>query len=353
MLLIYKYCENSDFMNPVFLLYIFLTLGETFAYPVFAQIKTSQKTCVDCHNKIITKRFIHIPSKESCMDCHQATGKPHPSEDVEGFKLVEKIPQLCFKCHENKYQLKNIHKPLSDGDCLSCHPVHSADEIHLTSILPPKQCYFCHTDLKDSVAKSSLIHGAMKNAVSCLICHSPHASAEKKILLMEEKTLCFSCHNKPVLNANRIIPNIKLYIEKSKYVHGAIDNNGCAVCHNPHASKISNLLRASYPSGNYAQGKPENYNQCFSSCHESTLVEDEISKETGFRNGTKNLHFLHVNKDKGRSCNNCHDAHASDNLYLLADNVQFGAWKMPLRFTRIEKGGSCNPGCHGEKTYVR
>jgi predicted CXXCH cytochrome family protein len=340
-------------MKTVFAFYIFLTIAGAFCLPVLAQVKTTQKTCLDCHNKINTKRFIHKPSKESCNDCHVATGKPHPSEDVEGFKLTEKVPQLCFKCHENKYQFQNVHKPFSEGDCLSCHPVHSADEIHLTSILPPKQCYFCHTDLKDSVAKSSLVHGAMKNDISCLICHSPHASPEKKILLVEEKTLCFSCHNKPVITASRTIPNMKLLIEKNKYVHGAIDNNGCAVCHNPHASRNKNLLRASYPEGNYTAGKIENYNQCLSSCHENTLIEDAVSKETGFRTGSKNLHFLHVNKDKGRSCNNCHEVHASNNLYLLADNVKFGSWEMPLRFIRQEKGGSCTPGCHGEKSYAR
>ena len=318
-----------------------------------AQKSAGVKTCMDCHGKVVEKKVPHKPVTEGCGKCHTSNGKKHPLEDVAGFTLTLKVPQLCFSCHENKYQDAHVHRPVTDGDCGACHDAHSSNEKHLTSILPPKQCYFCHTDLKDSVAKASLVHGAMNDSLTCLRCHNPHATPEKKLLISEEKTLCFSCHNKPIKKDKRTIQNMKHFIETSKYVHGTIDNNGCAVCHNPHASDNGNLLRASFPSSNYAPGKKENYNQCFPSCHESTMIEDSVSRETGFRNGSKNLHYLHVVKEKGRSCTNCHNVHASNNLYLLEDKVKFGEWDMPLLFKRIDKGGSCTPGCHREKSYQR
>jgi predicted CXXCH cytochrome family protein len=333
------------------LLRIFVFLITLSTIKVFAQDAVVEKKCIDCHTKVTSKKIKHKPVAEGCDKCHISNGQKHPQEDVEGFVLTKKIPLLCFSCHKNQYKESSVHKPVGEGDCLSCHPAHSADEAHLTALPSPKQCYFCHTELKDTVSKASVLHGAMNDSLSCLVCHSPHASSQKKILLLEEKALCFSCHDKPVKKEARVIPDMKKYIEKNKYVHGAIDNNGCVICHDPHAAKNEKLLVSSFPPGNYAGGRKENYKLCFASCHETTLIEDSLTKETGFRNGNVNLHYLHVTKEKGRSCENCHDAHASNNLYLLADKVKFGSWQMPVGFKRIEKGGTCAPGCHSEKTY--
>ncbi len=332
---------------------LFILLIWTFSISgTSGQTSQAEKNCLDCHGKLVQKNLVHQPVSGTCMNCHKSNGKAHPSEDWEGFALTEKLPQLCYNCHSDTYNQAHIHPPVKEGDCLSCHDVHSSPNKHLISQQVPEQCYFCHTDLRKSVETSAVIHGAMKEGTSCLNCHSPHGSGVKKILLAEEQNTCMNCHNKPVKVDDRTIRNMKQFIEGSKYVHGAIENNGCAVCHNPHASGNKNLLTASYPDNNYAPGKKVQYQLCFS-CHESSLIEDSTSRETGFRNGDQNLHFMHVSKDKGRSCGNCHNVHASGNLYLLADQVKFGSWEMPVGFKRIEKGGSCSPGCHSEKSYKR
>ena len=74
---------------------------------------------------------------------------------------------------------------------------------------------------------------------------------------------------------------------------------------------------------------------------------------TNFRNGEKNLHYLHINGIKGRSCILCHDVHASNNEHLIADKVPFESWWMNLNYKTLENGGSCQPGCHKEKKYTR
>lgn len=332
-------------------LHLILFFTALFSFSAAAQTGSGDKKCNDCHSKLVEKKMQHQPVTENCNKCHTPNGKEHPQEDVEAFALTQKMPALCFTCHQNKYEEAIVHPPVSDGDCLACHEVHSANENHLTSPALPKLCYFCHTDLKETVTASAVVHGVMNDSKSCINCHSPHASAQKKILLKEEQALCFSCHNKPVTNGSRTIANMQQLIEGSKYVHGAIDN-GCIACHNPHASNNQNMLIAAFPKGNYAPGKKESYALCME-CHEKTLIEDATSEETGFRNGDQNLHFVHVTKDKGRSCTNCHNVHASNNLFLLADKVKYGEWEMPVRFKRIDKGGSCAPGCHTEKSYKR
>lgn len=349
---IFKMLEYSyKFFKQIFY-YSIILLFQFIFYSVYAQ-NISTSTCLNCHIKLAEKKVIHPTVKEDCLKCHEPNGKEHPQEDVEGFNLTQKVPQLCFSCHdEKKLKQEHLHSPVKEGDCFSCHEVHSSKNEHLLVVIPPALCYSCHTDLKDTIYKSSLVHSAINEKKSCINCHSPHSSGEKKILLIQQPTLCLSCHNKPIVKKEHTIPNMKQLLEKSKYIHGAIENNGCAICHNPHASNNSFLLNTTFPQGNYAEGKKENFAVCMK-CHESTLIEDSISTETGFRNGEENLHFKHVNKKKGRNCINCHNVHASNNLFLIADKTNFGNWEMPIRYTRTKKGGSCFPGCHAEKKYER
>ena len=80
----------------------------------------------------------------------------------------------------------------------------------------------------------------------------------------------------------------------------------------------------------------------------------ETDTVTGFRNGTKNLHLVHVADPKrGRTCRACHSTHASTNPMHMAETVPFGNWQMPIDFTRTRTGGSCASGCHRKLSYDR
>ena len=75
---------------------------------------------------------------------------------------------------------------------------------------------------------------------------------------------------------------------------------------------------------------------------------------TGFRNGNLNLHFLHVNREKGRSCRTCHEVHAGNQAKHIRNDVPFGkAWMLPIDFTENRNGGTCVAGCHKPKDYNR
>jgi hypothetical protein len=77
-------------------------------------------------------------------------------------------------------------------------------------------------------------------------------------------------------------------------------------------------------------------------------------KLTNFRDGDRNLHFLHVNKEKrGRTCRACHEVHASAYPLQLREKVPYGKWMMPLNYKKRESGGSCHPGCHELEAYDR
>ena len=93
---------------------------------------------------------------------------------------------------------------------------------------------------------------------------------------------------------------------------------------------------------------------CFQ-CHESTLVlEERTTTLTNFRDGDRNLHYLHVNSEKGRSCRACHEVHASNLPFHMRVSVPYGEsdWLLPINFAKTETGGTCTPGCHQTAAYA-
>ncbi len=137
-------------------------------------------------------------------------------------------------------------------------------------------------------------------------------------------------------------------------LHGPIKDGTCTACHDPHGAKFANLLAKEFPADAYAPYTDTEYELCFS-CHKRDLLQyPDTSFATGFRDGERNLHYLHVNnKAKGRSCRLCHNMHGSANPKLIADAVPFGKWSLPLKFVKTETGGGCSPGCHKPQYYDR
>jgi predicted CXXCH cytochrome family protein len=427
---------------------ILLAVFALLVHPVvFSQVIPDKKTCKECHTKVTEFEVVHAPVNKKCDRCHTSNENEHPKEKVIGFTLSERVPALCYSCHDEIDTKPIIHKPIKEGKCFECHATHSspntylllkdppsalcvkchepsktvskvvhkpyqigecnkchephssdhkgllkskspqlclschkkekelvkADHIHppfgndclichkphesreekLLDMKPVSLCFHCHDDTKKAIDKAPFKHGAATEKKACLNCHSPHASSHKMYLLSETKQLCLSCHDKSYTKNGKKIANIGEELKNGKKPHEAIEKAGCTGCHDPHASAHTSLLTKKYPSGSYAPGLKENFALCFE-CHKSELFEKAVTTTaTGFRNGNKNLHFVHINGEKGRNCSLCHHAHASENDFLLKDKTYFGNWEMPVKFIKMEKGGSCSPGCHTEKKYER
>ena len=193
----------------------------------------------------------------------------------------------------------------------------------------------CHTKLKENFP----VH---PEDFACTDCHKgdydKHDQLEVRLELSPQ--MCLECHEE--------VP------QGHTYPHAPVAENKCAACHNPHALPETVLLRKSHPTQFYVDYTKDQYGLCFS-CHKPELMMyPETSFSTGFRNGIRNLHYLHVNKEKrGRNCKTCHDVHGSENPKLMASTIKFGNWRMDMNFQISEKGGSCAPGCHRPQTYNR
>ncbi len=311
--------------------------------------------CGTCHDLESDGNTVqHGPViSNSCTSCHEA----HQSNTTALLKKT--APELCFDCHdqiqEQFQEFSNLHAPVED-DCFGCHLPHNAPAAFLLFDEDPQLCYNCHDGVESDLAQKSFVHTPLKNEVKCLECHSPHGSQHAALLVAEQPQVCYDCHSKTKKTNDEFKTkkeSIQSKLSNKKNVHSPAADGECGSCHNPHASDTYSQLSLPFPEKNYADGRVESFALCFE-CHDSDLLEKPASTSaTNFRNGEQNLHYLHINKEKGRSCKTCHDLHASDNQFLIANKVLFGKWEMPINFHRNDSGGSCLPGCHEKQIYER
>ena len=248
-------------------------------------------SCKDCHSDLSEREMMHYPTQDACDNCHNDPGPDHPERGFPGGSLVDSLPGLCFLCHDAAIHAQTVK------------------------------------------------HGAGSDK-SCLSCHDPHGSASAYLLNKEKRELCLNCH-----------AGIKKQ-DRHEFRHFPFEDD-CGNCHASHSSTYPALLIDAYPGKLYAPGVADTFALCFQ-CHDQALLEEKTTAwGTGFRDGERNLHYLHLEGEKGRSCGMCHSLHASQNEHLMATSVPFGQWDMPLGFTPMENGGSCNTGCHSKMSYSR
>ncbi len=339
--------------------------------------------CYTCHESFTSKRLVHFPVQSGmCTTCHN----PHSSDQPK--LLTRSVKDLCSTCHADHVDFKVLHGPVSAGDCTACHTPHASDtkklllkegedlcfgcHVDMPEVVKKKYvhpalsggctschnphgsdhpkllaqegqelCFLCHPQIAETVKDSAVAHPALLTEKACASCHSPHASDNEKLLVKPVKDICVSCHDD-------VIP------KNAKVLHGPNNDGKCSRCHQPHGSQNENLLVAEFPTEAYVPYTDTEFALCFT-CHKRDMVQyPETSYATNFRDGEKNLHFVHVNnKQKARSCKLCHVVHGSPNPVLIADSVPFGKWNLPLRFVKTETGGGCSPGCHNPRYYDR
>ena len=313
----------------------------------------TDKQCVACHQMKGPKdKFVHGPvAAGDCLTCHN----PHGSEEPQ---LVRAFgAELCQGCHVDMKatlaEKRFVHEPVKE-DCASCHNPHASPARYQLRQETADQCFACHKTLKPKIAAARVKHDAVKIERQCVNCHDPHAGDFAKQLRSTTMELCLKCHDREQEAPSGTVQNIKGWLEAHTDLHGPIREQDCVGCHSPHESQHFRLLRREYPAKFYTPFDPKAYELCFM-CHEPDLVKiEKTTTLTGFRNGDRNLHFVHVNQpEKGRTCRACHEAHSSSSAKHVREKVPFGAWELPVKYEISEKGGSCAPGCHVARAYDR
>jgi len=286
-----------------------------------------------------------------CSSCHDNHQSDYPK------RLVADGNALCFTCHPDKQEglkKKSVHPPVQQ-DCVQCHAPHGSGQKALLLAVVPALCANCHPNETALIEKASVKHGPMLDAKACMNCHAPHFADNGRLLQLPQLELCLSCHNKAQRTERGMVRDMKAWLAANKNAHGPVQQKDCVACHGPHGSDYWRMLVRYYPADFYTSFSDGKYALCFT-CHDKEAFRElRTETATGFRNGTKNLHFVHVNKaGKGRTCRACHEVHADNGTgHHIRETVGFSGWAMPLNYSQTKSGGSCAPGCHGEKAYAR
>lgn len=111
------------------------------------------------------------------------------------------------------------HGPYAARLCDACH-VQGSNSL----VLPQEElCLNCHPLKLDR----AMLHGPLASG-SCVICHAPHGSAHRYLLVSDSKEFCLYCHDK-----NEIL---------KREAHQGVDAE-CTTCHDAHGSGRQFLLK--------------------------------------------------------------------------------------------------------------
>ncbi len=114
------------------------------------------------------------------------------------------------------------HGPYAAKLCEGCHQRQTNKLLLDTGDL----CLYCH--VLSTMKKH--VHGPVASG-GCIVCHDPHGSGNKYLLVSKTQDFCLYCHKRE---------NI---FERS--IHAGIDDMNCTQCHDAHASNNEYLLRES------------------------------------------------------------------------------------------------------------
>ena len=181
------------------------------------------ETCHRAHRELDNIGFDpHIESGLACVSCHSVHSNP-PA-------LVDQATRFCGKCHAalvTQFGRTSTH-PVNEGQvtCLSCHDFTGKRQPNFGAG-SQENCLSCHTaqagpfPWPHEAASSYYPQGG-----GCVACHSPHGSANDRLLTRSGDGLCTQCHGVPALHRTQHdgIGSQFACIECHSDIHGS-DNN--------------------------------------------------------------------------------------------------------------------------------
>lgn len=205
--------------------------------------------CMACHEDIYKKGFETTPhfkttlkSQHGCESCHGA-GAQHiagggDKSKIFSFKSATRaqISERCLQCHEYGEEHANFGRSqhnTNDVGCTECHSPHHARESQFLLVeKQPELCFRCHTETRQDFARP-FRHRVEQGLILCTDCHNQHGGYLSKQLrsTATQDQVCFKCH------ADKAGP--------FSFEHEPVRTEGCMACHQPHGSTNPRLLKRS------------------------------------------------------------------------------------------------------------
>jgi predicted CXXCH cytochrome family protein len=319
-------------------------------HPVVVKVSDSRVAPIPASDKVVS---YHAPyDAGDCSICHRSNDAQNPGP------VKAAVNDLCLGCHDDFQQTlarKYAHPP-SQQSCVNCHNPHDSKQPKLLLEDSGTLCLSCHQQIKQTASEATVKHDALTQGDKCVNCHNPHGANVEHLLVQLPMQLCLQCHGKDdVTDHNgKKLTNMTKLLADNPHQHGPVAAQDCTSCHMPHGSNNFRLLTNAYPAQFYSGYDSKNYALCFSCHEEKAFTQPKTEELTQFRDGSKNLHYVHVNKSAaGRTCRACHDVHASVQDHQIRDAVPYGpkGWMLKINYTKTDTGGSCAKTCHATRSY--
>ncbi len=226
--------------------------------------------CLSCHAgkaEELKKATVHSAFADmDCTTCH----RPHDSDNAP--LLISPVNELCATCHDPKDEaISKSHFGVSafEGKCTDCHSPHASKNPKLVlegkehvpfgsrscemchektgkdgkaaqKKMPEATCFVCHSNFR-KLDQSPVVHSPFSSG-ECTTCHSPHVSVRTSLVRKPLADICFGCHEESLKDTHPVSGHPTAREEKSDPRREGKPFN-CASCHEPHAGKISKLMR--------------------------------------------------------------------------------------------------------------
>jgi len=234
------------------------------------------------------------PANTGCEGCHGPGGnhiKAHGGKaTIVAFSELspKQTISACLRCHSNSLERANIHSSnhtLNDVGCAQCHSIHkSTTPQFLLAKAQPELCYACHTNLRAEFSQP-FKHRVNEGFMKCSDCHNPHGTFAPTWRMASRPSLV----SQALANEE---PCLKCHADKRgpfAFEHPPVRVEGCEICHYPHGSTNSRLLR-----------RPVVFTMCLE-CHNGAGTFSLTLS------GVPSLSSAHNMADpRYRNCTNCH-----------------------------------------------
>lgn len=163
--------------------------------------KPLKDACYGCHDDFEKaddgkKVFVHPPvAAGECTACHE----PHFS----ALPKLQKSAKGCYGCHDPFPDTGDVHSPVKEGECTGCHSPHAGPAPEQLRRPGNALCLGCHenphtqhrtTEIKGTLTQIPPDFPTEGDQLSCLGCHRPHQSPERRLFRKSQGALCQTCH---------------------------------------------------------------------------------------------------------------------------------------------------------------